>query len=1047
MQMLYGVGPEFQLRDGDEVVSGLSWISAGPNFEGKDWFEATEYGGCVHHTSKPYEFEGFPNQFLAAFAVAGVKQSHILDAEGNSITVGDCVKHAQATVDAKHNLTWTLMALSHYLPADATWTSEGGEEWSIERVAEHVSKALRSGHERHLGPLKLLALAFARRYQPDEVLAGAPTWKAITAQIDSEIERLKQSHQPGGFAVELDALLERLTDKGLAAEFVMYAASKADRKEEWFQQVIRNAAQALVDSESKHLPTSGLIHNVAAVRMFLVGTIPAAAKAATDNGDQSTRSGQSVSKNNGSRKTAPADAVAQDELEAATPILKAWKPGSVASEVNRRLTVLKILRNTLDNAKRNGDLDAAESATKKIQFVLLQIELQKNAIVAHRDSIQNALDKISTSPEHAGERVKFRQQIQGVNRLLHITDEFPEIVASMSDQRDTAYTLEAPKFNDAALDEVTASDWKFPNLDKLMKARKTVDGATSASSAPPISGWEKLRLDVLDGEIELLDLIDEHGEQHPSVVGFKKRLQILKEGLAKHDAGQPETAKQAPDGVDDLLQLEVAKAELEKASLIESHGRGHAVVAEAATRIEQLQKKLKEHRQNAQLQALFEQKYGKANVVTNSTRDSSGAPIVVPKKPSSADRRSIEQTRNLYAANYRDAEQDCAEAAAKYRAEAAQKSPDADALNDLQKRLQVAVRKSFEAQTRFQEARLHLAELDLQNVKAKLERRKTLGKQVIDRRIEDLKTGSDLSWQMTDNKNRSSKTSASATSPQQATNAKSSGDVAAGSESAATPTVTPSTEINQESQGDVRSLLASAAAELKHEIRDQETQLNAALQNISPDANEIKSLETKSQRLQTLLQELNEKISTLEQAEEDAKSDTADASVIMPPGLKVTMRLPEGVRRVGDEFQLEVNLQNASDVEINKIEAKLYVPRAYLEIRGALPAAYSQGARPRFQLTEVNFKPIRSIRPGELKTLVLMLKAEKVNPRLLVKVDVTNPEVAVIGEAQIRVPVHAADANANASVTDTSTLPQFSTPSELLDHLSDCVKNRKCYDA
>lgn len=352
----------------------------------------------------------------------------------------------------------------------------------------------------------------------------------------------------------------------------------------------------------------------------------------------------------------------------------------------------------------------------------------------------------------------------------------------------------------------------------------------------PASGWEKLRLQLVDGEIELLDLIDEHGDQHPSVVGFKKRLQILKEYLAKHDAGLSRAARQFPDAVGDFLRQALLNAEIHKSSLVEELGTEHPSVAKMSKQIAFIEGGLAEHVERIgelQLKAWFDGKSGKPNVAVeddqtirdatltellselakvesdlatqskqygekhpsiqnlkqraaalraavaaagnetaneqneagqqrvtdpasgkppaaeqdllNMSRSSQRSKSFIPP----ADRKFAERQRDLFEVTFRESEQESLAAAAAYRAEAAQKLPDADALEDLQKQLQVAVRKSFEAQSRFQEARLHLAELDLQNVKAKLERRKTLGKQVIDRRIEDLKAGSDLSWQMT----------------------------------------------------------------------------------------------------------------------------------------------------------------------------------------------------------------------------------------------------------------------------------------------------------
>jgi len=441
------------------------------------------------------------------------------------------------------------------------------------------------------------------------------------------------------------------------------------------------------------------------------------------------------------------------------------------------------------------------------------------------------------------------------------------LVGRQEERRPVAYVMEFVVENttygsgiDEAVFAVTAPPNRvgevLPNRSPQIDKQKDLSAATSdgveeslgaidddqITSPPQVdeqsSGWDKLRLELVEGEIELLDLIEQHDEQHPSVVGLRKRLQVLRDHLARHDAGQVASPKRSSDAVEDYLQLELVKADLQKSTLIESLGGDHPGVVAKSREIERLKLKLAEHvrhKEDLEIQALFEQKHGQPNVAaegdqthrdatkeeliselakvesdlaaqsknygekhlsvldlkqraaalraavaaagseTANERNEAGQQRVTDPAGSikaayeqamldmsrssqrsksfipPADRKFAERQRDLFEVTFRESEQESLAAAAAYRAEAAQKSPDADALKELRARLQVAVKKSFEAQTRFQEARLHLAELDLQNVKAKLERRKTLGEQVIDRRIEDLKAGSDLSWQTAGN--------------------------------------------------------------------------------------------------------------------------------------------------------------------------------------------------------------------------------------------------------------------------------------------------------
>ncbi len=54
--------------------------------------------------------------------------------DGKDFTVADYIEEEKATCQSGTELTFKLIALAHYLPSDATWTSRNGEEWSIPKL-------------------------------------------------------------------------------------------------------------------------------------------------------------------------------------------------------------------------------------------------------------------------------------------------------------------------------------------------------------------------------------------------------------------------------------------------------------------------------------------------------------------------------------------------------------------------------------------------------------------------------------------------------------------------------------------------------------------------------------------------------------------------------------------------------------------------------------------------------------------------------------------------------------------------------------------------
>jgi hypothetical protein len=78
--------------------------------------------------------QGHEGQFLAMLAQSHVSLDYPVRIEGKEFKVRDLLAYEQATCEAGKELTFKLIAFSHYLAHDARWTNRRGESWDMPRV-------------------------------------------------------------------------------------------------------------------------------------------------------------------------------------------------------------------------------------------------------------------------------------------------------------------------------------------------------------------------------------------------------------------------------------------------------------------------------------------------------------------------------------------------------------------------------------------------------------------------------------------------------------------------------------------------------------------------------------------------------------------------------------------------------------------------------------------------------------------------------------------------------------------------------------------------
>lgn len=280
MHALLGLRQDFRINDRGRTVSGLDWISAGPRFEGEYWFLVSEHGGKAHPYSKPYAFEGHANQSLAILSMLGLPLTHELKADKGVITIGDMVNHAKLEINDKEEVSWSLWALSRYLPPDATWQNKDGEVWNIDRMVELQLQRLLSKPMIKSpcgGTHAMFALAHARNIRLQANLPIRGVWLQADQQIRKCIELARTQQQPNGQfstkffegrATEQD-FDKRIASSGHILEFLMIALPQDELNARWVRRGIEATARDIMANRQSYVKTAPLYHAVNGLTIYL----------------------------------------------------------------------------------------------------------------------------------------------------------------------------------------------------------------------------------------------------------------------------------------------------------------------------------------------------------------------------------------------------------------------------------------------------------------------------------------------------------------------------------------------------------------------------------------------------------------------------------------------------------------------------------------------------------------------------------------------------------------------------------------------------------
>jgi hypothetical protein len=278
-QIMHGIlalRKHFEIKVDGKKVSALDWLAKGQQFRGSSMIERSEHGGRFHRFTKPYHFEGHPNQFLAILTMSELPATHQLKTStGESVSITQMLENAKMTVNDREEITWTLWSLARYLPIDSEWINAANEPWSIERLVQ-IQTYAEPNDAACGGTHGLFALSIARNAY---VFSGKPL-RGIWLEADQKIKRYvaesKALQNPDGtFSTvyfsgpgQSSEFSKRIASSGHILEFLMVALSDKQLKEAWVQRSIRAVAKDLVDHKQDAADCGPLYHALHALVLY-----------------------------------------------------------------------------------------------------------------------------------------------------------------------------------------------------------------------------------------------------------------------------------------------------------------------------------------------------------------------------------------------------------------------------------------------------------------------------------------------------------------------------------------------------------------------------------------------------------------------------------------------------------------------------------------------------------------------------------------------------------------------------------------------------------
>lgn len=277
-QVVHGIlafGPDLKVQVNGKELSAQEYLLSGGRLKG--WILSQGDKGVeslLEAGSKTGQ--GHEDQWLGYLSLSGLKADTPIKVGDKTYKVIDLLTQAQWDIYPGMESTWTLMALSSYLPMDVKWKNKRGEDWTIDRVVkmeaeQDIARSACGGTHRLVG----LTVAVNRHVKEGGPLIDG--WKAANDQIRGFIKLAQDNQQADGTfstnyflvpAQNSPDVGEQIGTTGHTLEFLALAMTDDELKQPWLTRAAARLCELVVETKDFPLECGGLYHASRGMKLY-----------------------------------------------------------------------------------------------------------------------------------------------------------------------------------------------------------------------------------------------------------------------------------------------------------------------------------------------------------------------------------------------------------------------------------------------------------------------------------------------------------------------------------------------------------------------------------------------------------------------------------------------------------------------------------------------------------------------------------------------------------------------------------------------------------
>jgi len=219
--------------------------------------------------------QGHRGQLLAMLAQSKVKEDYPMRIDNQDFTVADLIDMEKRTCYPRTELTFKLIALSHYLDEGATWMNDQGMQWNVPKlISEEMRQPVRGAACGGTHRLSGLTLAYKDHVRRGEPLTGQYL-KAKQFVTRYQQYAYKLQNRDGSFSTEWfrgpgdkQDIDRKLKTTGHLLEWLLYAGSEKEQRHWKTAKAANYLASIMYNNRYKDWEAGPLGHAVHALLLY-----------------------------------------------------------------------------------------------------------------------------------------------------------------------------------------------------------------------------------------------------------------------------------------------------------------------------------------------------------------------------------------------------------------------------------------------------------------------------------------------------------------------------------------------------------------------------------------------------------------------------------------------------------------------------------------------------------------------------------------------------------------------------------------------------------